>query len=282
VFISPDGVFNQINLNTLKDKSGVYVLNKYDIVIVGNSKDILGIKGRSAVAKREAFLLGFPDYGGSNVPALPGTKTELDAVAKLLKTGGYTTKQYMERGASESIMKSVKAPGLLHIATHGYFLADADLNENGAVGISLENAQANPLLRSGLLLAGAAPTMSGEASVNLSSNDNGVLTAYEAMNLDLNGTDLIILSACETGLGDVKAGEGVYGLQRAFLVAGANALIMSLWKVDDAATQMLMTNFYTNWMKSGNKLKAFKQAQTQLMAKYKEPYYWGAFVMMGL
>jgi CHAT domain-containing protein/Flp pilus assembly protein TadD len=282
VFISPDGVYNQINLNTLKDKSGAFVLNKYDIVIVGNSKDILSIKSRTVASKKEAFLLGFPDYGGSNVPALPGTKVELDAVSKLLKTGGYATRQYMERGATEAILKGVKAPGLLHIATHGYFLEDAELNDNGAVGISLENAQANPLLRSGILLAGAAGTMSGKASVNLSSNDNGVLTAYEAMNLDLNGTDLIILSACETGLGDVKAGEGVYGLQRAFLVAGANALIMSLWKVDDAATQQLMTNFYTNWIKSGNKLKAFKQAQTQLMAKYKEPYYWGAFVMMGL
>ena len=187
----------------------------------------------------------------------------------------------LQKEASEASLKAVKSPALMHIATHGYFLADADLSNGGdAMGVNAENARNNPLLRSGLILAGAPKQEN--ATLDLQSNDNGVLTAYEAMNLSLEGTDLIILSACETGLGDVRAGEGVYGLQRAFLVAGANALIMSLWKVDDEATQLLMTNFYTNWTKLGDKQKAFKQAQLQLMAKYKEPYYWGAFVMMGM
>jgi CHAT domain-containing protein len=169
---------------------------------------------------------------------------------------------------------------VLHIATHGYFLEDVEAS-GSAFGVQLENATDNPLLRSGLMLAGASKTLSGQHMPNLASNDNGILTAYEAMNMNLEGTNLIVLSACETGLGDIKAGEGVYGLQRAFLVAGADALIMSLWKVDDAATQHLMRNFYTNWIKLGNKQKAFKQAQLQLMTKYKEPFYWGAFVMMG-
>jgi CHAT domain-containing protein len=90
----------------------------------------------------------------------------------------------------------------------------------------------------------------------------------------------VVLSACETGLGEIKAGEGVYGLQRAFLSAGAETVIMSLWKVDDAATQQLMSSFYDNWIKTGDKQKAFKQAQLQLMTKYKDPYYWGVFIMM--
>ena len=281
IYLSPDGVYNQINLNTLKKPGADYLINRYDLTILGNSKDLIALKSKKTAApSKNAVLLGFPDYGGPSIAPLPGTKLEIDAVAGILKGSGYQLNVLTQNAASEGKLKSVKGPGLLHIATHGYFLEDVE-KAGSAFGIHLENANDNPLLRSGIMLAGAARTLSGAASPNLASNDNGILTAYEAMNMNLEGTQLIVLSACETGLGDVKAGEGVYGLQRAFLVAGGDALIMSLWKVDDTATQLLMKNFYANWIKLRSKQKAFKQAQLQLMAKYKEPYYWGAFVMMG-
>lgn len=282
IYISPDGVYNQMNLNTLRRPDQDYVVNRYDLVIIGNSKDLIALKARkTSVPKKNAFLLGFPDYGTPDIVSLPGTKVEIDGVAKVLKTSGYQVIQVMAKDATEKNIKSLKAPSLVHIATHGYFLQDAGEGEGSVFGVNAESASRNPLLRSGLILAGAGKSITGGGS-DITSNDNGILTAYEAMNLDLEGTNLVILSACETGLGDIKSGEGVYGLQRAFQVAGAEALIMSLWKVDDAATQMLMTNFYNNWIKLGNKQKAFKQAQLQLMTRYKDPYYWGAFVMMGM
>lgn len=282
LYLSLDGVYNQLNLNTLQKTGGDYLVKKYELVLLSNSKDLLAIKSRKpSTPTKKAFLLGFPDYGGPELATLPGTKTELEGISKMLKVSGYTVSQFTQKEATEKNLKSIKAPELIHIATHGYFLKDVETAGN-IYGVSAENALDNPLLRSGLMLAGASKTISGVSQPNLESNDNGVLTAYEAMNLNLEGTSLVILSACETGLGEVKSGEGVYGLQRAFLVAGADALIMSLWKVDDAATQLLMTNFYTNWIKLRDKQKAFKQAQLQLMTKYKEPYYWGAFVMIGL
>lgn len=283
LYISPDGVYNQLNLNTLKNEKGEFNLNKYDIAIVGNAKDLIDIKARQPQAgTKSAFLLGFPDYATDAVPPLPGTKVELENVAKALKAANYNITQRMQKEATELSIKSIKAPQVVHIATHGYFLQDVKGAKGSVYGVDAENASNNPLLRSGLILADAKGAINNNPSLDMSGSENGILTAYEAMNLDLEGTDLVIMSACETGLGDVKSGEGVYGLQRSFLVAGADALIMSLWKVDDEATQLLMSNFYTNWIKGSNKQKAFKQAQVQLMAKYKEPYYWGAFVMIGL
>lgn len=282
VYLSPDGVYNQLNLNTIKRPGGDHVINHFDLVILGNARDLIEIKKRKPItARKSATLIGFPEYGGTSVAPLPGTKTEVEGISKVLKASSYQTAVHMQTSATEAVVKAVRSPTLLHIATHGYFLEDVGEIDGSAYGVHVENANNNPLLRSGLLLAGAGNTAAG-AMPDLSSNDNGVLTAYEAMSLNLEETDLVVLSACETGLGDVKAGEGVYGLQRAFQVAGAEAIIMSLWRVDDAATQLLMTNFYSNWIKVRNKQKAFKQAQLQLMAKYKDPYYWGAFVMVGM
>ena len=198
-------------------------------------------------------------------------------INKVLNTSGYQVAALTQRDATETNLKLASNLSILHIATHGYFLKDVE-KTNWPIGVHADNAKDNVLLRSGLMLTGASDA--DKLIPGLDSSNNGIITSYEAMNLNLKGTRLVVLSACETGLGEIKAGEGVYGLQRAFLVAGAEAIVMSLWKVDDAATQLLMNNFYANLIKSGDTQKAFKQAQMQLMTKYKEPYYWGAFVMM--
>lgn len=280
LFVSVDGIYSQINLNTLSKSPGQYLLSQHDITLIGNSKEIVE-KEETSTSSKTAFLIGNPDFGGNEVAPLPGTKVEIAAVSKMLLASGYRTSSNLSADATEANIKSVNSPKILHIATHGYFLKDVQLSKGKVFGISSESAKDNPLLRSGLLFAGAGNVLDEETNTALESSNNGILTAFEAMNLTLSGTDLVILSACETAVGDVKAGEGVYGLQRAFRSAGADALLMSLWKVDDAATQELMTNFYSRWLRNGNKKAAFKEAQLAMKTKYKDPYYWGAFVLVG-
>ena len=149
------------------------------------------------------------------------------------------------------------------------------INQNKAID--------NPLLRSGLYLNNAGDVVD-QAKISSSGQvGEGVLTAYEAMNLNLNSTDLVVLSACETGRGEVQVGEGVYGLQRAFQIAGAKAVIMSLFKVSDSATQELMNIFYRNWISKGmDKRKAFIEAKKEMMKTKPQPLYWGSFVMVGV
>jgi CHAT domain-containing protein len=277
IYLSLDGVYNQVNLYTLKKPGGNFLINQYDFILLGSGRDLLKKNDNKNNTVKKATLIGFPDYGAGNIPELPATKTEVDGIDKVLKSSGYQVSSLTQEKATESNLKSAQKISILHIATHGYFLQDVQ-KVSWPIGISADNAKDNVLLRSGLMLTGASEA--DKHTAGLDNNSNGIITSYEAMNLNLKDTKLVVLSACETGLGEIKAGEGVYGLQRAFLVAGAEAIVMSLWKVDDVATQQLMNNFYTNWVKNNDIEKAFKQAQLQLMTKYKEPFYWGAFVMM--
>jgi CHAT domain-containing protein len=223
-----------------------------------------------------------PTYGNEGIiNPLPGTQTEADAISKIATTKGFKVNKVTTTKATESEVKKVKSPRIFHIATHGFFESDSETEKQNSFGLESEKADENPLLKAGLLFANAEKGFKNKNAREFQKEDNGILTAYEVPNLDLTNTEFAILSACETGLGEVKAGEGVYGLQRAFQLAGANTIIMSLWTVSDEATQELMTLFYQNLLANFNKVEAFKKAQQQLKTKYKEPYFWGAFVMIG-
>ncbi len=283
VYISKDGIYNQVNLNTLKNEEG-YVIDRWNIELLTTTNDLIEHKSRKVtVPENPVALFGYPDYGsGSEIGALPGTKLEVEAIDKILKAEGVKTLLFQEGNASETNVKNMEKSSVYHFATHGFFLPDAgSLPQERLFGVEPSVAKENPMLRSGILFAGAGDTYSGLNTKELSLDDNGVLTAYEAMNLNMEGVEFVVLSACETGLGDVKTGEGVYGLQRAFLVAGANRIIMSLWKVNDAATQELMTHFYKNLISMNYDVQsAFKVAQLELKKNFPEPYYWGAFVLI--
>ena len=281
VYLSLDGIYNQISINTLQKPSGTYVGDEVLLITVASTRDIQSIN-RVHTPQSKVLMFGFPDYGGTGeVAALPGTKTELEKIGAIVSEQGLVPEQYFQKEANERIFKrQTQSPEVLHIATHGFFLNDISAKEDVVYGVEIGKARENPLLRSGLMLANAERTIKRLDDKQVSSANNGILTAYEAMNLDLSGTKMVVLSACETGLGEIQSGEGVYGLQRAFQIAGAETIVMSLWKVDDAATQELMTNFYREWIQSGDKLLSFQKAQKALREKYEEPYYWGAFVMM--
>ncbi len=282
IYVSVDGVYNTINLNTLQRKDGKFILDEYNIVLVPNTQSVvLGMKSTSSMSmgESEAILLGSPIYGNDAlIPPLPGTKEEIRRIDTILVRDHVKTKVLIEKSASEENIKSANHPSILHIATHGFFNPNADLSRNMNMGITVSRAKENALLRSGLLFNGAAAVYSDEP--NMEGSNNGVLYAYEAMNLDLQGTRLVVLSACETGIGEIVNGEGVYGLSRSFQVAGADKILMSLWKVDDETTRQLMIAFYENWQRLNDPQRAFIQAQQTIKKKYPQPYYWGGFILL--
>jgi CHAT domain-containing protein len=147
------------------------------------------------------------------------------------------------------------------------------------LGMDNDRVAENPLLRSGLLLSGC--NMTFQDSIMTSSGDNGILTAYEAGLLDLSNTELVVLSACETGKGEILNGEGVQGLRKAMTDAGAEHILMSLWKVDDKVTSEYMQIFYGHYAQGKSIRESYNLTRNEIKQKYPQPYYWGAFVLVG-
>jgi CHAT domain-containing protein len=182
------------------------------------------------------------------------------------------------RNASEASLKQAVAPQMLHIATHGFFLPDRRADQNSSSPLPLLNSSTNannPMARSGLAFAGA--------NVRNQIGDDGILTAMEASALNLWGTKLVVLSACDTGVGEVRNGEGVYGLRRAFVIAGAESLVMSMWPVSDNVTRELMTGYYKNLRRGRGRSESLRSVQLEMLKRpsRKHPFYWASFILAG-
>ncbi len=283
VFLAPDGALNLVPFAALTGEDGRYLVEDYTLNFLTSGRDLLRLHSGGNPAGTEAVIIANPVYDlaatGKKEPAasrrsadftqfyyppLPGTALEARALQTLLPDA-----QVLTQGqATEAALKQVHSPRLLHIATHGFFLSDLPTSaadrEARQLGVGVTAAQAaaprqeNALLRSGLVLAGVKQQTSG-------AGEDGVLTALEAAGLDLFGTKLVVLSACETGLGETRNGEGVYGLRRALVLAGSETQVMSLWQVSDTATRDLMIAYYKLLQNGAGRVEALRQVQLAMI-----------------
>jgi CHAT domain-containing protein len=313
VYLSPDGALNLVPFAALVDEDGRFLVSRYRFTWLTSGRDLLRLDAPDAPRSGPVILAG-PDYGrggragaggrgaaargahsldlrGVRFAPLPGAAREgreLTALvpgARLLTAGA----------ATEASVKALRGPRILHVATHGFFLdelprgpgrtrgrgrgaepiagdADDDAHDGGGGDGDQDE---DPLLRSGLALAGANARRSG--------GEDGILTALEVTGLDLRGTKLVALSACETAVGEATSGSGVYGLRSALMLAGAESQVMSLWKVDDEATRLLMDDYYRRLGAGGGRSDALREAQLALLARARtaHPFYWAAWIASG-
>lgn len=309
IYYSPVGQLNSISFNALMSDS-IALNEKYSLRLLSSTSEVVQIKKDSHEKISDAVVYGGIVYDlsddqmvaearGYDITSnglttqleldkersgwnyLSGTEEEAKNINMTLDSVGVATTLYMGAHANEESIKSLsgKSPFLLHIATHGFFLSDPkQIAVNPFMQNQERNGSANLLQRSGLLFAGANKTwVKGESVRGI---EDGILTAEEISKLDLSTTEIVSLSACETGLGEIISTEGVFGLQRAFKLSGVRTLIMSLWKVPDTATSKLMTSFYKNWSSGMEVHKAFIDAQKKIKDEYSSPYYWAGFVML--
>jgi CHAT domain-containing protein len=308
IYFVTDGIYNSINIESIYNpNSKKFLIDYLKIQQIQSIRAIIDEKKKFKIsATTKVSLFGNPDFdlsdtkpndnevslersldadmlndikSGVKISRLDGTQKEIETLYSILKYSNCSIQMYSSTSATEDNLKKIQSSDILHIATHGYFLSSVNTSKTKQSIASLinENYRNDSYLKSGLLLAGAQNTLNGKRL----ENNNGILTAEEAKSLNLKDTELVVLSACETGLGDNLVGEGVIGLQRAFMIAGAKSVIMSLWSVSDEKTQELMTLFYNNWIRYNlSKEEALYQAKVAMKNLYPQPYYWAGFVLL--
>lgn len=304
VYVSPSGLLNRVSLGAIPTPTGQFLADRYDIRqrmslrelvtpttdtrLSKNSRAIVygGIQYEAdSLALRQsiplktnqtvAYRRSLDSTRGGSWGTLLATLTEAKTIDQLLRTNAIRSELRTGWQANEESVKALEngqSPAVIHLATHGFFYPEPLPSDKNTF-----KSSENPLLRSGLVLAGANRVWRGGKPID--GLEDGILTAYEVANLNLSNTRLVTLSACETGLGDIRGAEGVYGLQRAFRLAGVPTMLVSLWRVPDRETAQMMQLFYANYGRGIPIETAFREAQ-KVMRRLYSPYYWGAFILV--
>lgn len=296
LLLSPDGVLNLVPFAALVDEQNRYLVERFRMTYLSSGRDLLRFQTRSE-SRNSPMVFADPDFGkdpkaGQHLPGflagvpisrLPETAAEAESIKRIFPD----SKVLRGAAATETAIKATRHPRFLHIATHGFFLPDVADAPGGAnltrsITHGPENDEItwlsvnNPLVQSGLILAG----------VNLqraNQKDDGIFTALEAAGLDLFGTELVVLSACDSGVGEIRAGDGVYGLRRALVLAGSESQLMSLWTVSDRGTKELMTDYYRRLKAGEGRSAALRGVQLAMLKNPRRvhPYFWASFIQSG-
>ncbi len=317
IYFSPSGLLHRINLDAIPISETETLADKYQLIELNSTRQLVN-PDQVKIINNDATLFGGIQYEqdstiqntepilasrsrgelsfstvdstlrGGTWNYLAGTEREVTSIEKIMQSAGVPVSLKKGYAATEESFKRIgsdnaPSPRILHLATHGYFFPDPKVQakSNGLIGQneSVFKLSDHPMLRSGLIMAGGNASWQGKQT--LEGREDGILTAYEISQMNLSNTELVVLSACETGLGDIQGNEGVYGLQRAFKIAGAKYLIMSLWQVPDKQTSLLMTTFYKKWLEDKMTIPdAFHAAQKELREIGLDPYQWAGFVLV--
>ncbi|WP_372369382.1 tetratricopeptide repeat protein [Candidatus Uabimicrobium sp. HlEnr_7] len=295
VYLIADDALHLLAFNALIDNNQKYLIEKISIEPLTMARNL--VEQSKYTSSGNITIFSAPDYGNANNSSekrsiidlqfqkLPFTQTEAESIAQIARSNNKKSYIFSGEKASKQQILKIKSPQILHIATHGFFLesnAKSSGNDRGFTNVnSTTNIPAllkkNPIVENPLLKCGLAFS-------NANVNNEGIMTALEVLSLNLTNTQLVVLSACETGVGSVEQGEGVYSLQRAFQQAGAGAVLSTLWILDDRATNIFMKRFYQSFLGGTAPQKSLRKTQLAFLhsQKYQHPYFWAPFTMNGL